>query len=141
MDMQGLIRVCFLLLLARFEASAFSFHQPTTTTEQTTTMRRRVAKRQGVAFALSSSQSSSSTGVTPLANSTTSTSTTSPTKDWFPTRIQETVSYREIVQRLYVRQIVTETKDLADWVVQQVYGDANKANEAHGDTNEAQADI
>lgn len=31
------------------------------------------------------------------------------------------MSYDEIVQRLYLRQIVTETKDLADWVVQQVY--------------------
>ena len=45
---------------------------------------------------------------------------TSPKKKtWFPTRIQESVDYNSIVQRLYVRHIVTETKAMADWVLQQ----------------------
>lgn len=40
-------------------------------------------------------------------------------KHWFPTRIQETIDYNEAVQRLYVRHIVTATKDMADLVMQQ----------------------
>ena len=62
---------------------------------------------------------------------------TTTTTGWFPTRIQETVPYRDIVQRLYLRQIVTETKALADWVVQQVYddGEDNKTNSENNDDN------
>lgn len=37
---------------------------------------------------------------------------------WFPTRIQETLS--EPIQRYYLRQIVTETKDMADWCLREI---------------------
>ena len=49
------------------------------------------------------------------------TSNNTTTSTWFPTRIQETLPYREIVQRLYLRHIVSETKGMADWIVQQTY--------------------
>eukprot|EP00977_Amphora_coffeiformis_P013860 scaffold3763_cov165-Amphora_coffeaeformis.AAC.11 len=52
---------------------------------------------------------------------------------WFPTRIQETVPYRDIVQRLYLRHIVTETKGLADWVVQQTTALSNSDKYVDGD--------
>ena len=43
-----------------------------------------------------------------------------PLSSWtFPTRIQESMEYSSTVQRLYVRHIVTETQDMAEWVVHQ----------------------
>jgi len=41
------------------------------------------------------------------------------TSSWFPTRIQETINYDETVQRLYLRHILTETKEMAQVAVQQ----------------------
>lgn len=41
--------------------------------------------------------------------------------NWFPRTIQETIDYSEIVQRLYVRHIVTETRDMAELALSSIH--------------------
>jgi tRNA-2-methylthio-N6-dimethylallyladenosine synthase len=50
---------------------------------------------------------------------TTTAPSASTTTPWFPTRIQETVQYESTVSRLYVRHIVTETRDMAEAALHQ----------------------
>lgn len=38
---------------------------------------------------------------------------------WFPTKIQQTVDYRKLVQSMYLRHIVLETKDMAEIALKQ----------------------
>ncbi|CAB9508377.1 tRNA-2-methylthio-N(6)-dimethylallyladenosine synthase [Seminavis robusta] len=40
-------------------------------------------------------------------------------QSWFPSRIQESLDYSELVQSLYLRHIVTETKEMADLALKQ----------------------
>jgi hypothetical protein len=47
------------------------------------------------------------------------TSTNSPTKKWFPTRIQEDVNYEKLVQSFYLRHIVVETREMAQLAMNQ----------------------
>ena len=54
------------------------------------------------------------------SSTTTNAAVPPPLSSWtFPTRIQESMEYSSTVQRLYVRHIVTETQDMAEWVVHQ----------------------
>ena len=62
---------------------------------------------------------------TPPTDATPSISTPIQTKSpppnaWFPTRIQDTLHYEALVQRLYLRHIVTETRAIADAALQLV---------------------
>lgn len=45
--------------------------------------------------------------------------TSSNTQKWYPTRIQEDVDYKRVVQSLYLRHIVVETKEVAKVVLNQ----------------------
>lgn len=58
-------------------------------------------------------------------------------KDWFPSRIQETISYNDVIKSLYLRQIVTETKDMAVEAMKLVVsgGAKNDTTSAHFDSS------
>jgi len=49
----------------------------------------------------------------------TESSSSKATNIWFPTRIQETLDYQALVQSMYLRHIVTETKAMADIAVKE----------------------
>lgn len=84
--------------------------------------------RQSIIDTTTTALSSTTANITTTAGSDATVLPPLKNSNWFPTRIQETVPYRDVVQRLYLRHIVTETKGLADWVVQQVYADTASDN-------------
>jgi len=55
---------------------------------------------------------------TTITKAAVTTNSESP-KKWFATRIQETLDYQALVQSLYLRHIVTETKAMADMALQE----------------------
>lgn len=65
------------------------------------------------------SSNSSSSLLSTLPSATTAhTATSSSSKLWFPTRIQESVNYVEQVESLYLRHILVETIDMAQLALQ-----------------------
>lgn len=52
---------------------------------------------------------------------------------WFPTRIQDTLDYNAIVQRLYVRHIVTETRAVAEAALQRALASDSSSSDPFGD--------
>lgn len=52
---------------------------------------------------------------------------------WFPTRIQETLNYDEVVSRLYVRHIVTETENMAQDALQMYLKTLEDSDDPFGD--------
>jgi tRNA-2-methylthio-N6-dimethylallyladenosine synthase len=69
---------------------------------------------------LMSSLTSTTTTYTNNNNTTTklSSSSSSSSSVWFPSRIQDTIDYHNIVQRLFLRHIVTETEAMAKQALQ-----------------------